>query len=1192
MRDFVQRIVFSQVVIVIVGGLIAAVLMWFLAPLIGSHGPLSSDLTRVLAMAIVPLVMGTTAGLTRWRDRRMNARMASEITDAGGAAAGSQEVQALSARLREALDALKRSRFGKASGRRWLYQLPWYVLIGPPGSGKTTALVNSGLNFPLSGKFGRQGIGGVGGTRSCDWWFTDEAVLIDTAGRYTSQDSAPEADQAAWIGFLRLLKKYRRRQPLNGIVVAIGTSELIASSDAERQNHAQRIRQRVAEIYAELGVRLPVYVLFTKADLIAGFVEFFDDLGREGRESVWGLTFDYAEPEPEEGALPQYGAEFDALIGRLNERLLERLQQEADLERRALVFGFPQQVASLKELSELFLQEAFQANAFEQPVLLRGVYFASSTQVGAPFDRVMQVMSSMFGIRPDPASGAVANTRSFFLTRLLREVVFGEAALVGSDPQAERRRRRIAFGVRTVAAVAVLAGGAAFGASFVANRMLVADVEAATVDFTNRAQTLKLERVDDPDLRKVVPLLDHLHDLAGGASGHVPPQALVVSFGLSQAGKLRSQEAVAYRKALGDLLLPRLILRLETQLAQHIDDVDFVQQALKVYLMLGRQGPLDRDLVTRWLTLDWQVVYSGETDVALRMDLDGHLHALLAAPFPSIVLNGNIVRRARDTLQRVPLAQRIYAEVTASPAAKALPEWRASDAAGPSAGAVFTRRSGQPLTAGIRGIYTAEGFWKVYLPGLHAAALQATQQAWVLGSAGGGDDPAANPAGLERDATGLYLQDFAQRWDQLIGDISIVRVGDLQGALRALNVLSSPSSPIRLLVVAAANETRLSSPPSANVPSANAPSTNAASGSAAGGASAGADPDHLRRLLGAPATDPDSPAGIAAAFTDSHFQELHALAAVPPNSAPNAPLPIDDVIADLGQLYRSISDAADQPAPMQGGGAEVGASERIQAGAARLPQPVQGWVLGVTKTSASMSLDGQREKLVALWQSSAGPACQAATANHYPFQPSADQDISLGDFARLFGRGGTLDGFFRDNLRTLVDTSRHPWRWRKLGAATPGLGADPLRDFEIAAAIRDSYFVGATPTLGFTLTPTNLEGDAASVTLTSDGQTVSYDRSATIPVRIQWPGPGGSSGAKVVFAPNKGGTPSEIDATGPWAWFHLLDHGQLRRLDGPEHFSLRFADGERGASFDVQAESAANPLAENPAGQFHCPWPQ
>ncbi len=94
------------------------------------------------------------------------------------------DAQLLEARMREAVARLKRST-GK---RNFLYQVPWYIVIGPPGAGKTTALVNSGLKFPLAGSGEALPVAGVGGTRYCDWWFTDDAVLIDTAGRYTTQD--------------------------------------------------------------------------------------------------------------------------------------------------------------------------------------------------------------------------------------------------------------------------------------------------------------------------------------------------------------------------------------------------------------------------------------------------------------------------------------------------------------------------------------------------------------------------------------------------------------------------------------------------------------------------------------------------------------------------------------------------------------------------------------------------------------------------------------------------------------------------------------------------------------------------------------------------------------------------------------------------------------------------------------------
>jgi type VI secretion system protein ImpL len=599
--------------------------------------------------------------------------------------------------------------------------------------------------------------------------------------------------------------------------------------------------------------------------------------------------------------------------------------------------------------------------------------------------------------------------------------------------------------------------------------------------------------------------------------------------------------------------------------------------------MLGRQGPLDRNLVVRWMTVDWQAGYPGDADSALRDDLGGHLRVLLAGPFPGVVLNGDLIKQARDKLQVVPVAQRVYAAIASSPAAKALPDWRVSEAAGPSASTVFVWRSGQPLTAGISGLYTSEGFRTVFLPALPAAAHDAAQDDWVLGTTGSG----GHPSGLERDVTGLYLQDFAQRWDRLIGDLSIVRVNDLQGALRVLNVMSSPSSPIRLLVVSAANEIRLSRPPSGEVQGSAPPR-----GGPAGSTPAATEQDRLRRLLGVAANDPTSPAGIAAAFTDQHFQELQSLASVPPNSAPNAPLPIDDVINDLGRLYRSISDAAETANPLVGGSAEASATDRIQAGAGRLPQPVQGWVLGVTRTSANMSMGGARDRLIALWRSTNGAACKAATTDRYPFRADASQDISLGDFARLFGRGGIFDSFFNDNLRTSIDTRRHPWRWRMAGGIDAGLSAEPLHAFEIAAEIRDRYFIGATPSVGFTLTPAALDGNAASVTLTTDGQTISYKRDAATSVRLQWPGLAGSTGAKVSFTAEGSATPTEISATGPWAWFHLLDRGQFRALGRPDQFLLSFSSGQNSVDFTMQAESSVNPFGSNLAAEFRCPWPQ
>src|SRR5438552_9209289 len=234
----------SRIVLYGIGlGSIAA-LIYFAGPLvsIGGWRPLQTLIGREIAILVVAALFAAVLSFQWRRRKKAAAKIAEGIANSDKP---EDDSGVLKDKMKDALATLKSASGGKGD---FLYDLPWYVLIGPPGSGKTTALVNSGLKFPLSAGATPAAIAGVGGTRYCDWWFTEEDVLIDTAGRYTTQDSDAKADKQSWIAFLELLKKSRPRQPINGVMVAISLEDIMTLSPAELAAHSNAIRLRLLEL--------------------------------------------------------------------------------------------------------------------------------------------------------------------------------------------------------------------------------------------------------------------------------------------------------------------------------------------------------------------------------------------------------------------------------------------------------------------------------------------------------------------------------------------------------------------------------------------------------------------------------------------------------------------------------------------------------------------------------------------------------------------------------------------------------------------------------------------------------------------------------------------------------------------------------------------------------------------------------
>ncbi len=543
------------------------------------------------------------------------------IAEQDSAERAAHEISVLRKRFEEALATLRRARFRGADGeRRTVSELPWYMFIGAPGSGKTTALLNAGLRFPLGDPRAGNTFQGVGGTRNCDWWFTDQAVLLDTAGRYTTQESDRDADSAAWLGFLDLLKRHRPRQPLNGVIVTLSVADLVHWNDEELARYAGHVRERAGELYTRLGVRLPVYLLVTKTDLLAGFNEFFAELDAEGRSQVWGATFDLTEVSHAARALVErFGTEFGRLEGRLYATLPARLHEERDLQRRAAIYRFPQQFRVTRPLVSSFLDAAFCSGwSGEPPPLVRGVYFTSGTQEGSPIDRVLGTLARSFNLERKVQPPSLGSGKSFFLKRLLRDVVFAEAGVAGIDLRQEKARRRARVAAFAAMAVATAGLGAAWTASYIGNQRLIADAQARASAVKRELESLAAIRAGDE--ARLLAVLGRLRELPPRRGG----DSWLLHVGLYQGDKLGAQAERAYRNALRETLVPHLAVSLEAALHNGVQ-----RETLEAYVALHEGAGADSGAIERGALKVWRLPDQAQAELLAHLRL-----ALAERPLP------------------------------------------------------------------------------------------------------------------------------------------------------------------------------------------------------------------------------------------------------------------------------------------------------------------------------------------------------------------------------------------------------------------------------------------------------------------------------------------------------------------------------------------------------------------------------
>ncbi|NKN37374.1 type VI secretion system membrane subunit TssM [Agrobacterium sp. a22-2] len=1123
------------------------VVIWFYGYLAayGSFRPLESTSSRLMLIGAIIAVWFTYLVYTVIRDRRRDKQLVEGIeqnAEAEMLATQRAEVGEIHNRLKEALQILRRitkKRFG------YIYELPWYVIFGSPGSGKTTALTNSGLKFPLGDALGSNSVQGIGGTRNCNWWFTDEAILIDTAGRYTTQDDLNGTAKAGWEGFLGLLRKYRRAQPINGALVTLSIGDLL-TRDAEAQREEIRaIRQRLSELDEHLQARVPVYLVLTKTDLLTGFVEFFDGFNKTDREQVWGTTFGLEESYDAAKLPERFTEEFGLLQQRVGAMLIERLQQEPDPELRGRIFRFPAELSALGERLNDVVNELCSGSKLVEPPLLRGIYFASGTQVESE--------------NPERTSASRVR-RSYFLSRLFKDVIFDEASLVSRDKRLSGRQlflRRTAYAGAMVVLAVVLTS---WTLAYFDNTSALARAERRIDAYEQLVRGVPVRDVNDTDFLRILPALDNLAAVNTEFSNK---RVWPVSFGLDQGSKVAGRQREAYQRALNTLFLPRMLVQLQKDMT---DGTDLAKtfNALKLYGMLGGLGPINPDFVSLEAEDMFTALYPDEGSAAARAALVDHAEAMTAGVLPPIELDANLIAEARETIASQGIAGRAYDILADYRAVRSLPAWSAAGALGPLGEQAFERVSKKPLGDSLPGFFSSTGYRTVVLPKISEATREALNEQWVRG--------VENPAGAtleatERAALQLYFNNFEQQWTANLQDIRVKPSQTVADAAETTRILASEPSPIGAIAqsIVATADLRAQTAEVASV-------GGSAEAAASALESAANAPDlfgNLRKALDRPANQTQ--------------------AAVPGQDPPKSQ--IEQLAPLLQNLHEQLSRAATSTAEV----AKVfdvdsrltDANQTLLQQARQLPPPLDTWLASTAADVGALAVKSARSRISNAWDADGADFCSNVVNGRYPFDRQSPRDVAMSDFVRLFGPQGLFKTFFNEKLAAFVDTVSSPWGWKGTFGAD-SIPSEAIAQFENADKINRAFFPAGSesPSIAINVKPVSLTDSSSAVMLEIEGVRLVYFHGRIQAKSIAWPTTEASKASSIAFQP--GGLQQAMTENGDWSPFRLFDGADID-IKGDDLFRAKFQQNGQTAEFDVQFGSVLNPFRLEALDAFSCP---
>ncbi|KPW05160.1 MULTISPECIES: type VI secretion system membrane subunit TssM [Pseudoalteromonas] len=1151
-------------------GLIAVLsIIWFAGRIVG----LDTTDKKLIAMAAVTAVFIVFIFIRWLWTKRSGDKLASEL--ASHNAGSSAELDEIKEKMQEALSSLKASHLGAGyRGNTALYALPWYMIIGPSATGKSTLFANSGLHFPYSNS-NELHIQGFGGTRNCDWWFSDQAILIDTAGRYTTEQS----ENKEWLSFLSLLKKYRPKLPINGVMVAISVADVLTSDSEEIRQHVKLVRERIEELITQLGVIFPVYITFTKTDLISGFEPFFNDLTEKEREQVFGAyLLDISEDQQNDPA-EMFEVRMEELYQRLCEQRLSKVARERNEHRKQLILDFPNQFKSASTKLTEFVNLLFKANPYQEVPWFAGVYFTSGTQEGTPIERITNGVRDQFGaVVVEQKQESI--TQSYFINRVFNDVIFKLQDLTRGN----RKKRLVGRWLKGLTVTSGLASIAAVTAllitSYTSNQLLLnqgeARVKAIVEANVNKAK-------DEQKLAATLDLFEHYQSL----NNYEKQLPWYFIFGIYEGDEtLTSVSQVLFNQLNQLITLPAekqtLAQLKEFEAIWSADDADAraasrqaYYDALKLHLMLSahpehKDDEFAKQQLLSFISQHFNIEIDAQADSPITSQLNDLVDLYLAnistdLENPGEILfwqnNETAVLNARNSLNTQPEAEPLYQQIISSFAErkKAIQLKQ-----------FMTAKNRDVLKSNfsIPYVYTNAGWQEYVYPEIKRISRLVFSGDWVMGTSNESGQNAVDEAqadALAKAMRSYYFKDYGNTWFAFLNSIKVSTFRDLNDASINFARLSSTDGPLIDLMTLVNDNIVVADKPSA-VSANNDKIATILSGATDTTAKKVAKGKLAKQVAERP--DFSQVSTVRAPELETRFADLRRF------SQHDEDKQMSDYMSQYISSLSSIhSDIKAMAASNEDDAQAMVFVQDLLSGNSQDNALQSSWIIIESQTRAldpetkdtldvlfkaplqsgiASIMAKARSQLNEEWENQVYTMYSSSIAGKYPFNLTGP-DAAIADVSEfLNSETGVLWNFINSQLKPFMKVRRGVWEEKQWNGVGIGFNQELLDGLTKANKVTRSLFLNGSDAAGFNfqMMPVPQKGIRETYLGFSE-QGYRYRNEPEEWRNFSWPGRGAAEKA-ILYGLDNAGRRVTIEQDGPWALLKVLNEANVKWIKGTE----------------------------------------